>query len=230
MDLSKALIGILSVFAIASPHYAGEKPNQPTIRDPVDQVVGVLELHDQTLLDGLAKLNAVTDLGYSVELILKEQISSPDVVNPKFTGRIENATLRNALDWLVQLDGRYSWSVGEDMINIFARDTGYASRSYLFDRKLAKIRYERVKTSDEAVFSTVSQLPGPLEQIAFIQAGGSPKFPKPWTAQYDDISVRQAFNMIARQLGKGWGWTLFGSRDFRVVMFHQRLAMGQSPH
>lgn len=195
-----------------------------TVPSPLDRKVGTLTLQHETLFDGLAKLNSMDDSAFSVEMILKPALSSPSPENPRFSASIENATLRQELDWLVQLDPRYVWVEDHGMINVFPRDKLKAGEAYFLNRRVLSIEYVNIKSWVDAVFFTVGQLPGKKEQIAIMQAGGSATFTEPWTAEFTDITVRQAFNRIAKHYGKGCGWVLRGTTlDFRVIMFHQRL-------
>jgi len=73
-------------------------------------------------------------------------------------------------------------------------------------------------------------LPGPREQIAFSQAGGAPEFFKPFTAALHDVSVREAIDEVADHLGRGYGWTLFGAQNFRMIRFHAKLIPVQEPN
>ncbi|MFI5175756.1 MAG: hypothetical protein ACHQKY_12910 [Terriglobia bacterium] len=197
--------------------------------DPFEKDIGIFELHEQTFLDGLAKLNGMTDFGFSVELILKPSLSSPNPENPRFSGRIDNATLRQALIWLFQLDKRYTWTEDKDMINVFPKEKMEGGEGYFVNRRIPYIEYVNVKSWSDAVFFSVGQLPGRKEQIAIQLVGPKPDFPKPMTSHYTNISVREAFNVIARQCGKGWGWVLRGTAlDFRLITFHQRLLPSQA--
>lgn len=78
------------------------------------------------------------------------------------------------------------------------------------------------------MFAAVAHLPPPFEQIAFAQAGGNTTFSTPWRATFENLTLRQAFNLIARNIAPRGRWALSGSREFRTIGFHiQRIH--QSP-
>jgi hypothetical protein len=78
-------------------------------------------------------------------------------------------------------------------------------------------------SADDAVMKMVDQLPGPREQIAVMQVGMSLNFADPWSTTLKSLTVRQVFDLIARQLGPTYGWQSSGAQDFRIVTFHEGL-------
>src|SRR5438132_916116 len=78
--------------------------------DPLDKRIDSLQLQNETILDALARMNAATELSVSFEAILKESLSSQDVGYPRFTTRIEGGSVREILDRICVLDGRFTWS------------------------------------------------------------------------------------------------------------------------
>lgn len=57
----------------------------------------------------------------------------------------------------------------------------------------------------------------------------APDFAKPWTIELSNISVRQALNRIAQEIGIGYGWLASGNSEVRIFSFHERLEPIQKP-
>jgi hypothetical protein len=198
-------------------------------KDPFDQKVTVVELRDETIFDAIGRLNQSYDVAISIEGILPDQ---GVVTNPKFRGEIENRTLGEALTWLCTLDGRYTWTRDGTMANLFPtkfRDDPH----YFFNRSLPILKFQDARQSGEAAIDVVHQLGDPAEHLIFLGIGGTQAFPKPWTATFNDITVRQALNRIAQQLGPTCGWQIGGTTNARLIMFHYKLgahAFAASPN
>jgi hypothetical protein len=92
---------------------------------------------------------------------------------------------------------------------------------YLMNRRIPQLELKNATDAGETVFAVVAQLPPPFEQIAYAQAGGDTSYTAPWNATFREITVRQAFNLLARHLGTRGGWVFNGSNDFRTVGFHK---------
>lgn len=107
-------------------------------------------------------------------------------------------------------------------MNVFPRDSEQ-DKSYLFNQILETVNYAGAPDAQKAVFQTVAQLTGPKQQIAILQSGISIAFPHPWTASFKNITVREAIDRIAQQLGPTYAWQFGGGNDFRVITFHRRL-------
>lgn len=65
----------------------------------------------------------------------------------------------------------------------------------------------------------------PNENLYFLGIGGTQGFAKPWTASFRNITVRQALNRIAEQLGATYGWQIGGTANQRMIMFHYKLGV-----
>jgi hypothetical protein len=137
--------------------------------------------------------------------------------------------VREILDWLCALDPRYGWSRYKSTINIVPKAVIASGDQDLLNKKLGPISFEAVSDPSRAVFQAVSQLPGPREQIAYLQAGGPATLAKPWHARFANLTVREAFDEISQALGKNYGWTLSGAKNFRVIRFHAQLTVDPRP-
>jgi hypothetical protein len=189
----------------------------------LDKKVSGFELRNETFFDGLAKVNAQTDLSIAIEFVLKDRISDRNITYPRLTARIQPGTVREALNQLCVLENQFTWSRYKNTINIYPASSSMLGEKYFMNRRLPRSIVAEISDPAEAIFRTVAVLPGPLEQIAFSQSGGAPGFSRPWSLSLDGLTVRQAFDEIAEHLGRGYGWTLGGAREFRVMRFHAKL-------
>ncbi len=191
--------------------------------DSLDEKVDAFQLQDDTILDALGKFNSKTHYSVSVELILKNKLSDQNIENPRSNSLIETGTAKHVLDEICALDDRYTWAHYRNTINVYPRASLAAGDAYLMNRHLSDVSLKDIPSPDEAIFQTVARLSGPLEQIGFMQTGGPPGFPKPETFVWTGVTVRQAFDEVADRMGKGYGWTLGGAQEFRVLRFHAKL-------
>jgi hypothetical protein len=215
----RCLLTLLCLSA-CSPE-AGLQDAQP--EDPLERKVSAVLLENETIVDAFAKLNDQTELSMSVEFVLKDKLSDPNVSYSHFTLRVEGGPLSDVLDRICDLDRQFTWSRYKGTINIYPRASLATGDGYFLNRRLSDIQIKEISDPAQAVFQIVAHLPGKLEQVAFIQTGGAPEFPRPWDLKLNDVTVRQAFDEIAVHIGKGHGWALYGAKEFRVVRFHAKL-------
>jgi hypothetical protein len=124
---------------------------------------------------------------------------------------LDNKTIREALTALCNADGHYTWTRDGTTINVYPKET-VGDGSYLMNRRLPRLELKDAPTAQDAMFGAVAQLPPPFEQIAFAQAGGNTRFPMPLRARFENLTLRQALNLIARNIAPRAGWVLSGSR------------------
>jgi hypothetical protein len=191
-----------------------QRQAQERSSDRLQQRVVALELEGEPIFAGLAKLSAEFGIPISVEFILRGDLASPAVANPRFSAKVENKNVREVLDWLCALDSRYLWARDQEMVNVFPRMTHSAPSAYLLTRRFTSIEFQNAMDPSTAVFYAVSQLPGPLEQVAFQQSGGAPGFSRPFSGRYSNLTVRQVFNRIAQQLGAELRLDVLWSKEF----------------
>lgn len=218
-----AVLAILSTLAISG---GSSTPAQDPV-DPLDKRVGGFELLNETFVDGLAKIDGQADLGIAVELPLKERLSDANISYLRFTSHVPGGTIRDVLNYLCSLDPRFSWSRYKDIINVYSRNTSVLGDKYFMNRRLSDTIIE-ISDPAEGIFRTTAALPGSLEQIAFSQSGALPGFSRPWNFSSDGRTLREAFDEIALHMGTGYGWTLGGANEFRVIRFHARLLPGRT--
>jgi hypothetical protein len=188
-------------------------------QDPLTQIVGRVQLNNESIFSEITRLGQEFDISISIEGVLP---TSGQIANPKFTAAAENQTIAMALDWLCARDTRYAWIRDGNMVNLLPRSS-LNDKSYSFNRILPNLQFQDVRESGVAAMEVVYQLGDPNEQLYFMGVGGTQNFAKPWTAAFHDITVREALNRIAQQLGPSYGWQIGGTTKQRMIMFHYKL-------
>jgi len=217
LNLTVALLGVTILFGAGGS--ADNSPDPGTVA--LATRVRHFDMQDGTVLDGISQLSTESvDLSFSFEEALRAKFSDPPVPQWRFGLRLDDHTIVEILDALCSKDVNYVWAREGLTINVYPRATADDS-SYLPNRRLSEFDVRRVTDAEQAVFAAVAQLPSPFEQIACAQAGSDTSYPVPWDAAFRDLTVRQAFNLIARHLGARGGWLLAGSQDFRTIGFHR---------
>jgi hypothetical protein len=190
--------------------------------DPLRQRVGGVMLVDQDVVDGFVSLANAAGLPVSVEYQLGKTISSAAPQPKEFTATIGPGTVSETLDKLSSLDEAFTWRKSDNMINVLPRAAAI-DPNYFVNRRMDEVTFHDVRQADEAVMKMVDQLAGPREQIAVMDTGMSVNFGRPWSTTVRNVTVRDVFNLIARQLCPTCGWEFAGAQDFRIVTFHQHL-------
>jgi hypothetical protein len=218
------IFGILQALWLVSAQAQAQTQERSSIpADPFEMRVPSIQLTDQSIVDGVASLSRSTNIAYSVEFPLGPTISTAAPPLKLITAAIPQASVRQMLDELCNLDPTFTWMRRGNDANILPRDLANDPR-YLLNRSLESVRLSEVQSAQQAVVSMVDQLSGPREQIAILQSGVALNFAQPWTERLHNITVREFLDEVARHLGPTYGWQFGGATDFRVITFHQRLA------
>jgi hypothetical protein len=218
----QAAVLLLTLADAATP-----QPPPAFVSDPFQQRVGGVELSDQSVVDGVVMLSHISRLAVSVEHQLGPTISGTAPQPKTFTAKVGPGTVSEVLDGLCALDEAFTWARNGNMVNVFPRVLA-RDPHYFLNRTIDELTLTDMPGAEEAVFKTVEQLPGPKEQIAIMQVGTSVSFASPWSTTLQGASVREVFDLIARQLGPTYGWQLTGAEDFRLIIFHQGLSPNPS--
>ncbi|HXE91722.1 MAG TPA: hypothetical protein VNK82_12255 [Terriglobales bacterium] len=185
-------------------------------------------MDDETVFDAVAKLSHAYRFAVSIEYPLTSTTTRTLPPSPRFTARVEDKTLREVLDWLFTLDSRYTWSRDLVMVNVLPRSkTG--DQLYLLNRRLALVSFQDVPDAEKAVFAVLRLVPDKKENPAVLQLGHKPTFGAPWTATFEEMTVREAFNRIAQQLGPSYGWQYTGTEEFQLITFHEKVQPLRKP-
>lgn len=197
----------------------------PPRLDPLDKKIDRFEVKNETLGDALGRLNQVFDISISIEAVLPEEGT---IANPRLNGSVEATTVEGVLTWLCALDARYAWTRDDNSINFMPRSKA-SDPTYFFNRVLREPHFERVRRVDDAGIAVVHGLNDPKENLIFLGIGGTQTFAEPWTVSFNNITVRQALNRIARHLGPTYGWQIGGTAQARLIVFHYKLGGGATP-
>jgi hypothetical protein len=180
--------------------------------------VAQFDLANGTLRDGVGKLAREQTGNFAMEEVLKEKFADPPVPTPRFSIHLTSVSVRKVLDALCQHDFRYVWSSDGYSINIYPRST-IDDSTYLLNRNVPRISLQNTLDPDQALFALDQQLPPPREQLGYAQAGGDNTYGSPWSASFENITVRQFVNRITGNLGPSTIWVFQGSKQERLFSF-----------
>jgi hypothetical protein len=221
MKLALFILTLSIVLPMAATINAQELANQAAQEGNfLDVKIPEFKMHNETLLDGLWRLVRIpAPFRFGFEDLLKNRVMDPDIPGLGLNVTLTNKTYREILDALCQADPRFTWTVDEETVDVFPR-AAVNDHSYLLNRKMAKFELKGATGVDDGLLAIVHQLPGPREQIAHVQMSGDDRYPpQPWTASFQDLTVRQVVNRLAAHGGACGVWTFGGSLDFRRFAF-----------
>ncbi len=187
--------------------------------DSLEQKVESFEIRDETIGEALGQLNQSFDISISIEGVLPDEGT---VTNPKLNANVRNVTLAEVLDRLCVLDTRYRWARDGNSVNFFPK-TSLSDSNYFFNRTLADLHFHDVRRVGDAVIAVDRQSSDPDGGVIYMGIGQKEGFAEPWTASFSKITVRQALNRIAQQLGPTYGWQIGGTTKARLIVFHYKL-------
>jgi hypothetical protein len=214
-------VGLL--LALMTLHFPLQETTPAPPADPLEQRVAVLELKDDTLGNALGRVNQTFDISISIEGVLPEE---GIIANPKFSVNIENRTIAEVLDQLCRLDTRYVWTRDGNNVNLFPK-ASLNDRNYFFDRVLPELDFRDLRELSDAIVAIDHQADDPRGGVILMGIGQTHGFADPWTQSFNNLTVRQALNRIARRLGPTYGWQIGGTNKARLIVFHYKL---QSQH
>ena len=220
---TKATLPIAVAVLCALTNTASSQSQPQTSPEPLRQSVPSFELVHEDITNGIAKLNQMTtSVAFAIEFPLGRTISASSPSLPTVVATVGPGTLGDALDRLCDLDRTFSWQRIGNTIHLLPRALEN-DPAYLLNRKIEDLEIKNAPDAQNALFQTIALLEGAKEQIAVMQTGMSLGFASPWTASLKDLTVREALDKIAQQLGRNYGWQFGGAADFRVVTFHERI-------
>jgi len=220
-----ALLGAMLFSIFGAPSSAQQSDTAATQKDRLLEArVHEFKLNNETLLDGLWQLARVpVSFGFGFEEVLKRNSTDPGAQDLRFSLDLKDQSAREILDALCRADSRYMWLMDGATVNVFPKDI-LRDSSYLMNRKFDTFELRNVTDVDDGLLAISHQLPPPTEQVAHMQfSGDDPYPPKPWTATYHNLTVREVVNRLAEHGGPCASWTFGGSRDFRRFAFFNNL-------
>jgi hypothetical protein len=223
---TSVLIAVAAALIVSISAFGSPQDSTPSTDDLLSIKIRELVLEDQTVFDGLAKLNQMIPMSFAVErqLTSKESPKLPPVM--RFTGHVDNVTLRGALDWLFKLDARHTWTTDNQVINVFPKYVQH-DPAYPLNQQISYCELKKTPSASAAVIEAARHT-NPPEQLAVLLLGDV-EFDKPITLTLKEVTLREALNRIAQALGPAYGWQFSGTLDFRYVVFHKSLVPGPSP-
>jgi hypothetical protein len=126
---------------------------------------------------------------------------------------------REVLNQLCKYDNRYAWTTDGQTVNVYPRST-LADAAFLMNLHIDHIEFENITDPHKAVEKLVRVLPN--QQLGFNEAGAAATYSKPWTAHFEDLTVRQYINRIAERVEPNGGWVLRGAVNNRFFGFFPR--------
>lgn len=177
------------------------------------------DVTDAILRDGLSELSLknVEGLHLGFEEIIRDRIQDdPRSLNPHFSLHLEGRTVREILNALCTSDARYTWTEDGTSINVYARTTK-DELSYLFNVSISRITVKDIPDPDQGLTPLSKLLPD--QQIGYFGSGGNDAYSEPWTASFENLTVRQFINRIAEHLGSQTTWVWQGGKDERMFTF-----------
>ncbi len=201
---------------------AGTSYGQSTAfpQSPLDVVVMRFDVTDGILRDGLSTLSLkqVQGLHLGFEEIIRERIQDdPRSLTSHFSLHLQNKTVREIVAALCNADKRYTWSEDGSSVNVYPQQAN-GDPFYLLNMRIRRIVVTRVPDPDQAVTALSGLFPG--EQIGYFGPGlGDNSYSSPWTAAFENLSVRQFINRIAEHMGPRTSWVWEGGKSERMFLF-----------
>ncbi len=210
-------ITMLAAIGLTVPTVASASP---ATQDPLQRKVESLALQGEYFVDGIAKLNSLEkDVGFTIEFLSGTK-NSPPHPDPMLTARVADATVRDVLNWLCQLDPRYTWKRDGNMVNFIPRDA-LRDPNYLFNRILPSLSFVKLLRATDGLEPIFKPICKTGESVISLTDPGN--FSKPWSAEFQTISVRDALDRLATQLGPGHGWMVYGNHQTKIISFYSSL-------
>ena len=204
---------------------SGQETPAPT--NVFQQSVAGLSLNNQDIIDGVAMLSQNVGLAVSVEHELGATTSGAAPQPNTFTATIGPGTVSEILDGLCALDPTFAWQRGRKYGKRDDRKGALVSERELFLKPECGMNwcFEISGTHKKRIIQDRGRVAS-SEGAGRCNNGGwrvSLAFARPWSARFQNISIREALDQIARQLGPTFGWQLTGAKNFRIITFHQQL-------
>lgn len=200
---------------LVTPAVSQDVPsNQPVL----DEKIARFEVNNRTMRESVVRLDSERlPLHIGFEAVLKKKASDP-AADPRFTLKLENKTVREVLDALCEMDSRFTWSSDTFAVNVFPRAT-IGDASYYLNRRIDQLEFSSASDPYDALTPLVRLFPS--EQLGYAHLGVSANFSQPWTATFNDLTVREFVNRVAAHLGPSGGWWFYGADDARWFNFHK---------
>ena len=185
-----------------------------------DVKVESFDVTDAIMRDGLSELSLkkIKNLHLGFEEIIREKIQDdPRAQSVHFSLHLVGKTVRQTIDAMCEADGRYTWSEDGDSINVYPRATRN-DVSYLLNLRIQRIALNDIPDPNQGL--TPLSRDFPEQQVGYFGAGwGDNTYATPWTAVFENLTVRQFVNRIAEHMGPQTSWVWEGGKQERMFTF-----------
>jgi hypothetical protein len=183
--------------------------------------VAHFDVADVTLLDALSKLSfePIAGLHLGIEEIIRDKGSEPPDRSVRFSLNLHDVAVGDILDTLCKSDDRYTWSTDGSFVNVYPRQI-IGNSSYLLNRKVGSIALKNINGPSDALTPLMKLLPG--EQLGYAGIGVNNDYPEPWSAVFNNLTVRQLMNRLSEHNGPRGGWVWSGFKGQRFFAYFER--------
>lgn len=223
MKMTICLAVLLSVLAANSYGQTSAVTSDGLSTTPaLSNKVAHFDLADATLLDALSKLSfePIAGLHLGIEEIIRDKSSEPTDRSVRFSLNLRDVTVRDILDTLCKSDDRYTWSTDGSSVNVYPRQI-IGNSSYLLNRKVGSIALKNIDGPSDALTPLMKLLPGEQLGYAGIGTGINNDYPQPWSAVFNNLTVRQLMNRLSEHNGPRGGWIWNGSIGQRFFAYFE---------
>jgi hypothetical protein len=209
---------MFSILLCASSLSAAQQPSQQAATH-LNRRIKQFSVTDATMLDAISDLSQdePSEFHLGFEEILVDHWGDRQEV--QFSVQLNDVTVKEVLDTLCKYDTRYTWSVDGATVNVYPRATT-DDPNYLPNRMISKILVTQLRDPYQ-VFGPLQKVLPSGEQLGYMGIGGDTSYPQPWTAELQDITVRQLMNRAAEHMGPHSSWIFHGSKQDRFFGFHK---------
>jgi len=204
-------LSLIVFVAQAQPQDFRNGDNQAQEGSSLDLNIGNFEVNDAVMRDGVSELSLknIEHLHLGFEEIIRQRIQDDArSQGVHFSIHLTNRTVRQIIDALCEADEHYTWSQDGNSINIYPRAT-IKDVSYLLNLQVQRIVVSDIPDPNEGL-TPLSKL-FPAQQIGYFGSGlGDNKYEKPWSAVFEEVSVRRFINRIAEHMGPQTSWVWEG--------------------
>ncbi len=183
--------------------------------------VAQFAMTDTTIIAALSKLSdePIAGLHLGIEEIIRDTASEPADRNVRFSVSLHDATVRDIIAVLCKSDRRYTWPADGATVNVYPRET-VGKSSYLLNREVGTIALKNINGPADALTSLMKLLPD--GQLGYAGIGLNNDYPEPWSAVFNNLTVRQLMNRLCEHDARRGGWLWSGSKGQRFFAYFDR--------
>ncbi|MCU1284247.1 MAG: hypothetical protein JWO13_597 [Acidobacteriales bacterium] len=219
MNRTSVVMLLVSILVIAAELNAQNPApaSSPSNTPPLALRIKRFEVKEKTLPQAIAELTHLpADLHLGLEELPRANMNDPRDTSIQFSMLLQNKTIKQILEAICDADKRYTWSVDQSTINVYPLSIA-EERDYLLNLKIRAISINDISHPEEAL-TPLAQLM-PTRQIGYMGLSGNNEYPSKWSADFNDITVKQFINRIAEHMGSKGFWVYQGTERERFFTF-----------